>query len=52
MNTWVTRTIWTRRNTQAPPRAQYSHPVWKVSRWGTCSIVGQLLRSLDIFKQI
>ena len=26
----ATKTIWTRRKTQAPPRAQYSQPVWKL----------------------
>ena len=31
----VTITIWTSRNTQAPARAQYSQPVWKLSRCGT-----------------
>ena len=33
--TLVTRNICTSRKTQAPARAQYSQPVWKVSRWGT-----------------
>ena len=31
----VTSNIWTSRKTQAPARAQYSQPVWKLSRWGT-----------------